>query len=247
MQEAAASAFKETGTEVSSDESAAVIPSNDLETAVDCQPDASAAAASTRLDAIPNSAHGCSTIDTTDSHDPSAREEAAQHTRVAPTATGHGESHPPVGGSGSGDTAADNSHSNNSGTTTPATTMKTSTSTGTHNRRGSGTAGGLADRNKSVSPTPGKGKHKHKVPKRSSGSSASHGGQHGGARKDKGSGSKRESPSGLSEEGHDKAVAGECEVPAIDLPQHVLTEDNCTFWVGSRPHTYRLRGSRTRL
>ncbi|CAN0503913.1 unnamed protein product, partial [Ectocarpus sp. 12 AP-2014] len=35
-------------------------------------------------------------------------------------------------------------------------------------------------------------------------------------------------------------VAVEGEVPAIDLPKHVLTEDNCTFWVGSRPHTYRL-------
>ncbi|CAN0327271.1 unnamed protein product, partial [Ectocarpus sp. 8 AP-2014] len=182
MQEAAASAFKEAGTAASSDESAAVIPSNDLETAVDCQPDASAAAASTSLDANPNSAPGCSTIDTTDLHDPSAREEAAQHTRGTPTATGHGDSHPPVGGSGSGDTAAGKSHSNNSGTTTPTMTTKASaTTTGTHNHRGSGTAGGLADRDKSVSPTPGKGKHKHKAPKRSSGSSASHGGQHGGA------------------------------------------------------------------
>ncbi|CAM9812608.1 unnamed protein product, partial [Ectocarpus sp. 13 AM-2016] len=104
MQEAAASAFKEAGTEVSSDESVAVIPSNDQETTVDCQPDASTAAASTRLDANPNSAPDCSTIDTTDSHDPSAREEAAQHTWVAPTATGHGESRPPAGGSGSVDT-----------------------------------------------------------------------------------------------------------------------------------------------
>ncbi|CAM9138305.1 unnamed protein product [Ectocarpus fasciculatus] len=251
MQEAAASAFKEAGTEASSsDASAAVMPINehddngvatDTDTAAECQPDASVAAASTHVDANPDSAHGCSTTGTIDPHDPSTREEAAQHTRVAPTATGHSEPHPPVGGSGSGDTAAGNkSHSNSPGTTTtatPATTSKTSASasatTGTHNRRGSGTAGGFADRNKSVSPTPSKGKHKHKVPKRSSGSSASHGGQHGGAKKDKGSGSKREppSPSGLADEGHDRAVAVESEVAAIDLPKHVLTEDNCTFWV----------------
>lgn len=205
-----------------------------MDTAVDCQPDSSAASASTRLDANPNSAHGCSTIDTADPHDPSAREEASQH----PTTTGHNESHPPVGGSGSGDTEAAKSHSNNSGMTTPATSTKTSTTTGTHNRRGSGTAGGFVDRNKSVSPAHGKGKHKHKAPKRSSGSTASHGGQHGGAKKDKASGSKREPPLGLSEDVHDKAVVGECEVAAIDLPKHVLTEDNCTFWVGLRPHPH---------
>lgn len=131
----------------------------------------------------------------------------------------------PVGAQGAAATAATNNRSNNSGTGVPSPGSGATGGQPGRNRSKS-VAGGTSDRNKKRTtampkPSGGVGHVTQVGTKKNRGSTSS------------GAGKKTSAPPTMAaDERANRECGGHAEVvEAIELPVHVLTEDNCTFWV----------------